>query len=212
MHPLFVPSRRPCGTTLGSRFVVRATGTSPTSTITSARPGYLYAIPTIRFNTFVPYARLTSDLNAASIFTLDETNGCALTDITNGGAAVRASYTSATNAQSVTVEGTNAQALSTGLDFLPYQCTADVTGLLSCRVLTVDLNVYTYSPGTSAGVTVSVCQNASPKYAVKLTTTQSPCAECLPCYLHAWRRLHFWLFSFLPSHIYLIALLGYVDL
>jgi hypothetical protein len=142
---------------LGSRFVVRATGTSPSSPFTPANPGYLYASPDFVYFDDLLFARITTNLNAASIYTLDEMNGCALTDITRGGAVVQASPDAAGSGVSVTLEATDAQLVTSGIGSLvsPYQCTSDVTGLMNCQLQSLPVLSSVTNPETNAGVTVS---------------------------------------------------------
>lgn len=112
---------RACGTVSGSLFIVKVTSAT-LPPFTSASPGYLFADASVIYATNLPYLKITRNLGSVSIYTLDENNGCALTDITNGNLVVRANRAASRNGGTITIEGNDADVQLSGVSFSEYQC------------------------------------------------------------------------------------------
>jgi hypothetical protein len=139
--------------------MVRATGTVHRGRPPIFTTGYLYTDPTVILREGLPHVLVADNQEDAAIFTLDESNGCSLTDAVNIDMPVRASPRSTGGGGSVVVEGTQASVDATGANFQPFKCKANNEGLLTCTFAPdVDARIITpmvYNYPTDAGDVVS---------------------------------------------------------
>lgn len=145
-------SHRPCGTTVGSIFIVRVAtrNTGLGSSYPVTKPGCLFGVINIADPEASMPLQVSSNIARAIVYTLDESNGCALTDVTLGFWAVQSSFAAATSLGSVTVEGTDAALEPTGRDCRKDICDSN-NGGLTCRLEGQILSSFAYGIYTSSG-------------------------------------------------------------